>query len=190
MNSQNIVEAGGVQGANFAGCTVNSPTINIGKSDQSIDIVKILSEYKSWVVAKKTNSQISRKLDQLVINGIRCHIKRTLSRNGEEFSADDLLNKISHTETSLVTGPAGSGKSTLAASTIDTWAKSKESRFDLVLFLSSIHKMDKIPLSQQIWGEYAGHIEEQDSAKVYKKLLEMKERILFIIDGIGKNWRV
>ena len=106
MNSQNIVEAGGVQGANFAGCTVNNSTINIGKSDQSIDIVKILSEYKSWVVAKKTNSQISRKLNQLVINGKRCHIRRTLSRNGEQFSADELVNKIPLSETSLVTGPA------------------------------------------------------------------------------------
>ena len=183
MNSQNIVEAGGVQGANFAGCTVNNSTINIGKSDQSIDIVKILSDYKNWV--KKENSQISRKLEQLVINGEHCHIGRTLHRNGEQLSADELLNKIPLSKTSLVTGPAGSGKSTLAASTTVTWAKSIESRFDLVLFLSSLHKMSNLPLHKQLWGEFTGHIKEQDSSKIYEKLLEMKNKILIIIDGIG-----
>ena len=185
MNSQNIVEAGGVQGANFAGCTVNNSTFNIGKSDQSIDIVKILSDYKNWV--KKENSQISRKLEQLVINGEHCHIGRTLHRNGEQLSADELLNKIPLSKTSLVTGPAGSGKSTLAAYITVRWAKSSKSCFDLVLFLSSLHKMDKLPLHKQVWGEFSANIDEQDSAKIYKKLCEMKDRILFIIDGIGKN---
>ena len=105
--------------------------------------------------------------------------------NGLEFPADDLLIKIPVSETSLVTGPAGSGKSTLAASTIVSWAKSSESRFGLVLFLSSLHKMDKLPLHKQLWGEFSGLIKEQDSTKIYEKLLEMKDKILFIIDGIG-----
>ena len=182
----NTVEAGGVQGANFTGCTVKDNTFNInGQSDQSIDISKILTQYKNW--AEKGNSQMSKKLRQLTINGEHCHIKRTLIRNGGKFSADDLLNKIPLSETSLVTGPAGSGKSTLAASTMVAWAKSSESRFDLVLFLSSLHKMDKLPLHKQIWGEFAGHIKEQDSSKIYEKLLEMNDKILFIIDGIGNQ---
>ena len=126
-------------------------------------------------------------MEQLVINGDHCHIKRTLGIDTEKFSADDLLTKIPLSETSLVTGPAGSGKSTLAASTIDAWAKSSESRFYLVLFLSSLHKMDKLPLHKQIWGEYAGYIREKDSLKIYEKLLEMKAKILVIIDGIGNT---
>ena len=188
MNSKNKVEAGGAQGGNFVSSTVNNPIFNINQSDPSINFPKILSQYKKWVLARKENTQISKKLEQLVIHGEHCHIKRTLRGNGEEFSSDNLLDKIPSSESSLVTGPAGSGKSTLAASTTVAWAKSSESKFELVLFLSSLHKMDKIPLHKQIWGEFAGHsaIEEQDSAKIYKKLLEMKDKILFIIDGMGK----
>ena len=187
MSSLNKIEDGGVQGGNFVNSSVNNSTFNIGQSVTSIDISKIIAEYKNWVLEKKEKSEISRKLKQLVINGENCHIKRNLSRNGEIISADDLLDDIPLSETSLVTGPAGSGKSTLAASTISDWANSSESRFDLVLFLSSLHKMDKLPLHKQIWGEFAGHIKEQDSLMIYEKLLEMNDKILFIIDGIGKN---
>ena len=45
--------------------------------------------------------------------------------------------------------------------------------------------MDKLPLHRQLWGEYAGHIREKDSLKIYEKLLEMKDKILIILDGIG-----
>ena len=187
MNSKNVIEAGGFQGANFTGCIVKDNTFNIGQSDPPIDIVKIQYRYKKWILAEKENSQMRKKLEQLVINGEHCHIKRTLSRNGEELSADVLLNQIPLSETSLVTGPAGSGKSTLAASITVAWAKSSESRFDLVLFLSSLHKMDNLPLHKQLWGEFSSHIEEKDSLKKYEKLIEMKSRILFIIDGIGNK---
>ena len=187
MESVNKVEAGGTQAANFVNSTVNNATFNMGPSDTQINISRILAQYKQWVLAKKQNSQLSKKLEQLHINGEHCHIKRTLSRNGNKFSADDLLDKIPHSETSLVTGPAGSGKSTLAASTTVAWAKSSKSRFELVLFFSSLHKMDKLPLHKQVWGEYAGYIREQDSAKIYEKLLEMEDKILVIIDGIGKK---
>ena len=184
MNSMNIVEAGARQGANFVGSTVNYPIVNVyGQSDPSKNIEEILADYKNWV----ENSKMSKKLKQLVINGEHCQIKRTLNRNRDRVSEDHLLNKIPLSETSLVTGPAGSGKSTLAASTIVAWAKSSESRFDLVLFLSSLHKMNHLPLHKQVWGEFAGHIREQDSLMIYQKLLEMKDKILVIIDGIGKN---
>ena len=153
----------------------------------SLDISRIMNmdRYKQWIQAE--NSQVTRKLEQLVINKQHCHIRRTLSRNGEEFSADDLLNKIPLTKTSLVTGPAGSGKSTLAVSTTVSWAKSLESRFDLVIFLSSLHKMDKLPLHKQLWGEFSVHIKEQDLSKIYEELLEMNGKILFIVDGIGEK---
>ena len=187
MDSVNTVETGGAQGGLFINSTVQNSTFIIGQSDPPIDISKILAQYKNWVLLEGESSQISKKLEQLVINGERCYIKRTLSRDGEHFSADELLNRIPQSQTSLVTGAAGSGKSTLAASTIVAWAKSKESSYDLVLFLSSLHKLDKLPLHRQLWGEFAGHIKEKDSSKIYEKLLEMNEKILIIIDGLGKR---
>ena len=87
-----------------------------------------------------------------------------------------------------MTGTAGSGKSTLAASITVDWAQASESKYELVLFLSSLHKMDKLPLHRQLWGEYAGQIREQDSSKIYEKLLEMKDKILVVIDGQGKSF--
>ena len=190
MESVNVnrVEAGGTLGGNFVNSTVTNSTFNINSQpDQSINISKILAQYKNCLLKEKGNSLVSKKLKQLVINGKHCHIERTLSRNGVKFSEKDLLNKIPESVTSLVTGPAGSGKSTLAASTMVAWAKSSESSYDLVLFFSSLNKMDKIPLHKQLWGEFAGHIREQGSPKIYDKLLERKEKILFIIDGIGKR---
>ena len=108
-----------------------------------------------------------------------------LSGKEQKISADDLLNKIPQSKTSLVTGPSKSEKSKLAALTTVIWAMSTESRFDLVLFISPLFKMDKIPLHKQVWGEFAGHIREKDSMKIYEKLLEIKDKILFIVDGIG-----
>ena len=185
MDSKNIVETGGVQGANIVNSTVNKSTINIHQHDPQIDISIFFAQYKAWVVSEKENSHIGKKLKQLFINGDFCYIKRTLRITGDEFSADELLNRIPQSTTSLVTGPAGSGKSTLAASITLDWAQASESKYDLVLFLSSLHKMDKLPLHKQLWGEFAGHIREKDSLKIYEKLLEMKDKILIILDGIG-----
>ena len=151
------------------------------------DIAKIFAQYKEWVKSEKNHSQISKKWEQLVINGKCYYIERTLRKNGKKFSAEDLLNRIPLSQTSLVTGPAGSGKSTLAASITLDWARTTKSRFDLVLFLSSLYKTDKLPLHKQLWEEYAGHIREQESLKIYEKLLEMRDKILIIIDGIGKS---
>ena len=57
MNSQNIVEDGAVQGANLVNSTMINSTINIGKSDPSMDIVKILDQYANLVLEEKTNSK-------------------------------------------------------------------------------------------------------------------------------------
>ena len=183
FKNKNTVGPGAIQGVNLVDSSVHgNVNVNvIGQFDQVKDIDKILSDYKDWV----ENSQMRKKLDQLVMNGDNCHIKRTLSIDEGKFSADDLLNKIPLSETSLVTEHAGSGKPTLAASSIVAWAKSSESRFEMVLFLSSLHKMDKLPLHTQIWGEFAGNIREQDSSKIYEKLLKITGKLLVIIDGIG-----
>ena len=178
MNSNNTIKDGGVQGANIVHSTVNNATFNMGPTEAPVDIDKILDQYKRWILSKIR--------EQIIFNDEHCHIKSILSGNEEKISADDLLNKIPQSKTSLVTGPSKSEKSKLAASTTVFWAMSPESRFDLVLFISPLFKMDKIPLHKQVWGEFAGHITEQDSMKIFKKLIEIKDKILFIIDGIGR----
>ena len=85
-----------------------------------------------------------------------------------------------------MTGPAGSGKSTQAANITVDWARSEVSRFDLVLFLSSLHKKVSLPLHKLVWGEFASRIGD-DSKEIYRELLQRKEKILVIIDGLGKG---
>ena len=135
---------------------------------------------------EEEHSIVRKKLNQLYIDGKHCRIKRKLEGSKGGFPEDELLSKIPHGVTSLVTGPAGSGKSTLAASTMINWAESEESTYDLVLFFSSLHKVGDLPLHKQIWGEYAGQIREQDSLKIYEELVENTAKILVIIDGLGK----
>ena len=148
-------------------------------------ISKSFVKYKKWISEEKEHSIVRKKLKQLSIDGKICQIKRKLKGNEGEFSEAELLNRIPHGVTSLVTGSAGSGKSTLAASTLVNWAESEESRYDLVLFFSSLHKVGDLPLHKQIWGEYAGKIREQESSKIYEELKENTAKILVIIDGIG-----
>ena len=178
MNSNNIIKEGGVQGANIVKSTVINPIFNIAQSDSPIDINEILDEYKRWILSKIR--------EQIIFKDEHCYIRSILSGNEQKISADDLLNKIPQSRTSLVKGPSKSEKSKLAATITVIWAMSEESRFDLVLFISPLFKMDKIPLHKQVWGEFAGHIREQDSMKIYEKLQQMKDKILFIIDGIGR----
>ena len=163
-------------------------TLNITQNSavHQVDILEIFSEYKQWIREKKEHSIVRKKLKQLVINGKHCQIKRKLKGNNAEFSEDELLNRIPQGVTSLVTGPAGSGKSTLAASIMVNWAESEGSRYDLVLFFSSLHLMGALPLHKQLWGEYSGQILDQDLSKIYEKLKKKAAKILVIIDGLGK----
>ena len=185
-NHLNVVT--GTQGANIANTTVDNLNINIGQPNHQIDISETFSRYKNWICEEKEHLIVRKKLRQLDINGKHCHIKRKLKGRKGEFPEDKLLNEIAHGVTSLVTGPAGSGKSTLAASTMIHWAKSEseESRYDLVLLISSLHKMGDLPIHKQLWGEYSGQIREQESLKIYEELVERKDKVLIIIDGIGK----
>ena len=102
------------------------------------------------------------------------------------FSSDELLNNIYESEAILVKGPAGSGKSTLAVNITVDWAKSEVSSFDLVLFLSSLHKKANLPLTKFVWGEYASLIGE-NSKQIFQELLKMNEKVLVVIDGLGKK---
>ena len=116
-----------------------------------------------------------------------CHIERKLKGNGKEISAEELLKHISQSKTSLVTGPAGSGKSILAARTTVAWVKSKNPNYDVVVFLSSLQERANLPLHIQIWGEYAGHIQEESAKRIYQEIKNMKDKVLIIIDGLGKT---
>ena len=181
----------GTQGANISHSTVQGNiNINFGQSDHQTDIMEIYAKYKEWVREEKEHTIVRKKLKQLNINGKRCQIKRKLNGSEGKFPEDELLNRIPQRVTSLVTGPAGSGKSTLAASTLINWAESEESRYDLVLFFCSLHKVGDLPLHKQIWGEYAGLIPDQDSSKIYEELKKKTIKILVIIDGIGIKYHL
>ena len=180
----------GTQGANIVNSTVDKINITqnntVHQPDHQIDILEILSKYKQWMHEEREHSIVRKKLKQLFINGKHCQIKRKLKGNNGEFSEDELLNKIPQGVTSLVTGPTGSGKSTLAASIMVNWAESEESRYDLVLYFSSLHKIGALPLHKQLWGEYSGQILDKNSSKIYEELKKKAVKILVIIDGLGK----
>ena len=188
-NQRNVnqVEAGGVQGINAVNSTFHGLTVNIGQPEQRINMSQTVAKYKTWVLEEKENSQLRRKLAQLNVNGELCHIERKLKGNEGEFSAEELLKRIPRSKTSLVTGPAGSGKSILAARTTVAWAESKNPSYDLVVFISSLQERANMPLHIQIWGEYAGHIPEDSAKKIYQEILNMKDKVLVIIDGMGKT---
>ena len=188
-SSLNVNYNSGTQGANIVNSTVGTIQITqnstVQQPQHQIDISETSAKYKKWVSEEKEHSIVRKKLKQLSIDGKYCQIKRKLKGKLGEFPEDELLNKIPHGVTSLVTGPAGSGKSTLAASTLVNWAESEESRYDLVLFFSSLHKVGDLPLHKQIWGEYSSLIPDQDSSKIYEKMKEKTNMILVIIDGLG-----
>ena len=167
----NLVGAGAVQGVSAFNSTIHGPTVNINQqNEQHKDLSQILAPYKKWILDEEENSQLRRKLKQLNVNGELCYIERKLKGNGEEFSAEELLKRIPRSKTSLVTGPAGSGKSILAARTTVAWAESKNSSYDVVVFLSSLQERADMPPHIQIWGEYAGHIQEDSANRIYQEI--------------------
>ena len=183
----NLVGAGAVQGVNAINSTIHGLSVNINQqNEQQTDLSQILAPYMKWILDEEENTQLRRKLKQLNVNGELCYIERKLKGNGEVFSAEELLKNIPRSKTSLVTGPAGSGKSILATRTTVAWAESKNTSYDLVVFLSSLQERDNLPLHIQIWGEYAGLI-GTDTERIYQELLKMNDKVLFIIDGLGKN---
>ena len=56
--------------------------------------------------------------------------------------------------------------------------------YEDLIFLNS--QNDKLELTKLVWGEFSRKI-IGDTKIVYKELEEMKDKILIIIDGIGKN---
>ena len=143
------------------------------------------NKYKDWII-NNDYSQLRNKLNQLKIGDKKCFVERKMQNLKIERSltTSNLLNTIPRSKTSLVTGSPGTGKSTLAASIVEQWANSKLNQFDLVLFLNS--QNDRKVLTKLVWGEFSRKI-IGDTKIVYKELEKMKDKILIIIDGIGKN---
>lgn len=144
--------------------------------------------YRNQILNTDNNTSLRTKLDQLNISGRKCHVKRTFATKGEKskLTSDEFLKNLPRSKTSLVSAPSGSGKTTIAASITEQWAKSEDSSYDLVLFLSSLQTKKESSLKNFIWGEFAGEI-EGDSEMIYQELKRRKEKILIIIDGLGNN---
>ena len=151
----------------------------------------------------RRNSTIRSKLDQLEVNGKTCYVERKFrkdkneeegTREGIEKREDkedkimttiELLDNLPRSRTSLVSAPSGSGKSTVAANMTEQWAKSADSGYEVVLYFSSLHSTRMSELSKLVWGSFASRLGE-DSKLIYQELEHLKEKILVIIDGLGK----
>ena len=144
--------------------------------------------YRNQILNTDNNTSLRTKLDQLFIAGRKCHVERTFAKRGEnsKLTTNELLNNLPRSKTSLVSAPSGSGKSTIAASITEQWAKSEDSSYDLVLFLSSLHTAEKSALQRMVWGEYTSTMREE-SKFIYQEMEERKGKILIIIDGLGNN---
>ena len=144
--------------------------------------------YRNQILNTDNNTSLRTKLDQLNISGRKCHVKRTFATKGEKskLTSDEFLKNLPRSKTSLVSAPSGSGKSTIAASITEQWAKSEDSSYDLVLFLSSLHTAKESALQRMVWGEYTSTMREE-SKFIYQEMEERKGKILIIIDGLGNN---
>ena len=144
--------------------------------------------YRNQILNTDNNNSLRTKLDQLNIADRKCHVQRKFTKDvgDTELTSEELLEHLKKSKTSLVSAPSGSGKSTIAASITEQWAKSEDSSYDLVLFLSSLHTAEKSALQRMVWGEYTSTMREE-SKFIYQEMEERKGKILIIIDGLGNN---
>ena len=107
-----------------------------------------MSDYKQFLI-KAENTAMRAKLNQLKVGSNNYFLQRKLRKKGSEsITTSELLGNIARSKTSLVSGPSGSGKSTLAANITVDWAESEDDSYELVLFLSSLHKKVNLPLGR------------------------------------------
>ena len=67
------------------------------------------------------------------------------------------------------------------------WAESEEDNsYQGIIYLSSLNTTKSSTLHKLVWGEFASRIGD-DSKAIYRELLEMKGKILVIIDGLGNK---
>ena len=170
---------------------------NSGEAEKMVregKLESVVEEYKKFITEDQ-NSTLRTKLEQLKVDGEVCFIPRTFKRGrGEDKSltTTELLNTLSRSKTTLVSGPSGSGKSTVAASITERWAKPQDCDKDVItgysvtLYLSSLVLTSRFPLNKLLWGEFAREIGEKEAEDTYQELKERKEKVLVIIDGIGE----
>ena len=184
--SHNVHYGGNIVAGNlnqYFGCSTEPEKKDGEKLFQ--DQVKL---YRNQILNTDNNNSLRTKLDQLNIADKKCHVKRKFTKSGEEteLTSEELLENLKKSKTSLVSAPSGSGKSTIAASITEQWAKSEDSSYDLVLFLSSLHTAEKSALQRMVWGEYTSTMREE-SKFIYQEMEERKGKILIIIDGLGND---
>ena len=67
------------------------------------------------------------------------------------------------------------------------WAESEEDNsYYGIIYLSSLNTTKSSSLHKLVWGEFASRIGDE-SKEIYRELLEMKGKILVIIDGLGNK---
>ena len=180
-----ILNSGAVSSNCNCNCNIiNQPTHRLESSTDS-KLTSLVKEYKKFITEE--NSTIRSKLDQLEVNGKTCYVERKFRKEGYKNSSlttTELLASLPRSRTSLVSAPSGSGKSTVAANMIKQWAKSADSGYEIVLYLSSKHSTRMSELSKLVWGSFASRL--RSSNLIYQELEHLKEKILVIIDGLGK----
>lgn len=188
-NHQNVVGDHNIQIMNIEGQVNMTVYNNPGEKSKNTSDKKLPSlvrDYKQFL-SETENTTLRTKLDQLQVGSKKYLLQRKFSKKGSEsITNSELLRNIPRSKTSLVSGPSGSGKSTLAANITVDWAESEDASYEVVLFLSSLHKKVNLPLHKLLWGEFAGGI-GKDTEEIYQELLERKGKILVIIDGLGMN---
>ena len=188
VGNDNKIVAGNIVGGDL---TINySGNEEVGVEARKKLLEEKVAEYKNWITEGENDSKLRSKLDQLKIEDRKCFVDRKFRKEKEEGSLTtlELLDTLPRSKTTLVSAPSGSGKSTLASIITEQWAKSEQSsnQHQLVLFLSSLQMIQKEELSKLVWGEFASRMRE-NSKLVYQELEQMKEKILIVIDGLGKN---
>ena len=184
-NQQNVTGDHNTLIQNFSQVNIiNQPTHRLEFSTDS-KLTSVVENYKRFITEE--NSTIRSKLDQLEVNGKACYVERKFRKEGYKNSSlttTELLASLPSPRTSLVSAPSGSGKSTVAANMIKQWAKSADSGYEIVLYLSSKHSTRMSELSKLVWGSFASRL--RSSNLIYQELEHLKEKILVIIDGLGK----
>ena len=165
--------------------TVNNTVGEKSKTTSEKKLSAVVRDYKQFL-SETENTTLRTKLDQLQVGSNNYFLQRKLSKKGSEsITTSELLRNIPRSKTSLVSGPSGSGKSTLAANITVDWAESEDDgSYEVILYLSSLNTKKSLSLHKLIWGEFASRI-GKDSMEIYEKLVERKEKILVIVDGLG-----
>ena len=189
-NQQNVVGDNAMPIMNIGGqvnMTVYNSPGEKSKTTSEKKLSAVVRDYKQFL-SETENTTLRTKLDQLQISNNKYFLDRKLSKDGNErITGAQLLEDIPRSRTSLISGPSGSGKSTLAANITMDWAESEEDNsYHGTLYLSSLNTTKSSTLHKLVWGEFASRIGDE-SKEIYRELLEMKGKILVIIDGLGNK---